>query len=386
MGGGGGNPLFEPFYDSMRIAVPLAINANNLEAEKSRTDKLFEANRQKLLSEVAAARDKVAAEGAMKVFQSAMEGIDPNNPSTIMAARAAATNLKKFGVPMPQDETGEIILPGLSYKSKDKANAEKVSPLGQLMKERDLLPLGDPRRKSYDEAIARSGQSPQTTVNMPKIEMGRESDLGKATIERLSKLEPEAQTARSNINRINIMFQSIDKYGEDIVGIEGMFRNTFAPVLKYVPGIDIEKLNAAQMLKLLTTAGVGGIRSEIVGPGQVSNFEQQIMQQVAGGKMAAADGLRQVLAFQKDQLMPKIKSFNSKIDGLSKIPGYEQTGNLYEKINLEEINKKNESKPTLPQQKQEEIIKKSAPPEAIKYLKDHPEFKDQFQAKYGYLP
>ena len=30
--------------------------------------------------------------------------------------------------------------------------------------------------------------------------------------------------------------------------------------------------------------------------------------------------------------------------------------------------------------------KKSAPPEAVEYLKKHPELKDQFKAKYGYLP
>ena len=129
MGGGGGNPLFEPFYDSMRIAVPLAINANNLEAQKNRTDQLFEANRQKLLEEVKQSRDKVAMEASSKILQKTLESIDPNNPESIMAAKGQALRFESMlGKPIfGRDESGEIMLPGIKP---EKTLGYGSSPLG----------------------------------------------------------------------------------------------------------------------------------------------------------------------------------------------------------------------------------------------------------------
>ena len=167
-GGGGNNPLFEPFYDSLRIAVPLVTQQRQIDAMKQRQDQEYMMHKQELLDKAQQAQREVEVKTTMEMFKGAMEAVKPEDPESVFRARAVATQLEKsIGKPVfPRDETGELVLPGLTWAKPGKGVQDKISPLGQLIKERDMLPEGDPRRKQYDDVIARQGKAPETNVNV----------------------------------------------------------------------------------------------------------------------------------------------------------------------------------------------------------------------------
>jgi hypothetical protein len=126
--GGGYNP-FGPLQDAMRIAVPLVINQRNIDAEKQKTDALYQLNKEKLLQEAMQAQRKVELETSAKMFEEAMKNVDPTNPESVLRTRATASQLEKaLGKPiLPRDEAGEMLLPGLTWKKPEMTEYQKES-------------------------------------------------------------------------------------------------------------------------------------------------------------------------------------------------------------------------------------------------------------------
>jgi hypothetical protein len=110
-GGGGTNPLFEPFYDSMRIAVPLVQQQRQLDAAKARQDQVFMAQKQELLQKAEQASKEIEVKTLMEAYKGASEGMVSGDPASEMRVRATASAIENalgrqiFG----RDEVGEIV-------------------------------------------------------------------------------------------------------------------------------------------------------------------------------------------------------------------------------------------------------------------------------------
>jgi hypothetical protein len=137
-GGGGNNPLFEPFYDSMRIAVPLVTQQRQLEAAKEQQDRVFLAHKQELLQKAEQASKEIEVKTLMEAYKGASEGMVPEDPASVMRVRATAGALEAaIGKPIfPRDEVGEIV--AAPWAKQTKPVAEKgfgSSPLGIYSKD-----------------------------------------------------------------------------------------------------------------------------------------------------------------------------------------------------------------------------------------------------------
>ena len=136
--GGGNNPLFEPFYDSLRIAVPLVTQQRQIDAQKERADQAYLMHKQELLQKAEQASKEVEVKTLMEAYKGASEGMVPNDPTSVMRVRATASALENalgkqiFG----RDEAGEIV--AAPWAKPTKEPAEKgfgSSPLGIYSKE-----------------------------------------------------------------------------------------------------------------------------------------------------------------------------------------------------------------------------------------------------------
>lgn len=120
------NDLFEPFYNSLKIATTIGINQRNLDAEKAKSDQAFQMGYEKLMQEAKQQQDKIATEVASKSFEESMKQVDPNNPETVRRAMLSGANLEQLvGRPiLPRDASGAITLPGLTWRTPDKAQVD----------------------------------------------------------------------------------------------------------------------------------------------------------------------------------------------------------------------------------------------------------------------
>ncbi len=169
----------------------------------------------------------------------------------------------------------------------------------------------------------------------PKMQMQmlneKENTLVKKGLDLLPETKKEAVASRQAIDRIDQALGILEKHGSDVVGIPGKVRRWLAPFAKTV-GMDAEKASDAEILHALLTAGAGSLRTQVVGPGPVSNYEQQILQSVSGGRMSYAEGVKEILRYHRAMNQNKIDEYNEQVEAISSIPGYEKTRQVFRPI------------------------------------------------------
>ena len=206
-----------------------------------------------------------------------------------------------------------------------------------------------------------------------KLTNERENELVKAALKTMPEEQKAAFQSKSAIDRIDQATSILDKQGNKVIGLGGSFRKFIAPYASAV-GLNSDTMDDAQILSALLKEGAGGLRAQIIGPGQVSNYEQQIMQDVSGGTMSASDGVKAILSHQRQNHAATIDLYNDKVGAVAEYPGYEGAKRVFKPF---EYNKK-------PNTIAAPI--KQAPPAAIDSLRQHPEKAAEFKAKFGYLP
>jgi hypothetical protein len=109
---------FEPFMDSLRVAVPLVISQRKLDADKEQADMLFQQRAAQILMQANETKNKFAIEEGAKILTKHLENYNPNDPESVKAALALGKNLESLvGQPfLPRDETGNISFQGLNLK------------------------------------------------------------------------------------------------------------------------------------------------------------------------------------------------------------------------------------------------------------------------------
>lgn len=148
------------------------------------------------------------------------------------------------------------------------------------------------------------------------------------TLTELPKQKSEAMSAATSMNQIDKAMGLINT--KDVTGKSGQFKAFMAPYAEAF-GMPSENLDAAQAFQLMARAIIGPMRLDIVGPGQVSDYEQDLMKQLAGGGGAAKGAAKELLGYWKKLAENKVKMYNETVQGVSGL--VPETTKIYRRIN-----------------------------------------------------
>lgn len=129
--------------------------------------------------------------------------------------------------------------------------------------------------------------------------------VAREVVKDLPKLRREARTAEASKPRLAQMISLLDN------GAGGLKGNALAAV----SGIfDTPATSEAELFKKLAAAGAGQLRTAVIGPGAVSNYEQSLLQAISGGGNGARTATRQLLKFYEQEADRTIANYNDAVD------------------------------------------------------------------------
>ncbi len=177
----------------------------------------------------------------------------------------------------------------------------------------DTVDLGD-----KVEIIPRDGSPSYTKPKgaAPKAPGAEKPDpidaiVAREAVKDLPKLRREARTAEATKPRIAQMVQLMDK------GSAGGLKGN---ALAAVSGIfDVPATSEAELFKKLASAGAGQLRASVIGPGQVSNYEQTLLQSVSGGGNGARTAIKQLLKYYEQEADRTIGNYNDAVDSAATV-------------------------------------------------------------------
>lgn len=182
------------------------------------------------------------------------------------------------------------------------------------------------RNKTTNELKAIGSDEPNRPAVQISIGEKLDMEAARGTIKELPKMRDAAVIADNSIKRIDTMLGLIDK------GAAGKLGQVLAVVGPYAQamGINTKGMNDAQTYDLLAKTIGGSMRTDIVGPGQVSNYENQLLQKISGGGGTAPAAARELLNYYKGIANNTVQKYNDSVSSVSEISP--TTGKLYKKI------------------------------------------------------
>jgi hypothetical protein len=145
-----------------------------------------------------------------------------------------------------------------------------------------------------------------------------DKDLYKPLINNLPKAKDEAIQADIRVKKYQHLLSMAER-GEGgglVSGLKGML----APVSEAM-GIDsdtVKEMSEAQVFQLMARSAVGSQRLMLVGSGQVSNYEQQLMQKLSGGSIKVSrEAAKELFKFYINESQGLTNAYNMQIDNLS---------------------------------------------------------------------
>lgn len=159
----------------------------------------------------------------------------------------------------------------------------------------------------------------------------------------LSGAYSEARKRKSVVPIIDKMLDLIDKEG--VTGKGGQVKAFLAPYAE-AAGITSKELQNAQTYEVLTRLLAGPARLDLVGSGQVSNFEQDLLSKLSGGGGTAKEAARGILEYNRGLAKDRIDTFNELLES-SKVLS-PKFAKLYSKIEYEQRKRSKDSGPPLP--------------------------------------
>lgn len=268
-------------------------NPEKLQAmQEEHQTKLFRlSNKTEQYNQVIANIPKVAEARAMAAARSTYKVVQSDESPTGWAYQHPETGDIMEGAPAPRDYREDVL-----YRSKT---------LAETMR--------------HNRAV----ESKSTTGGT-----GGKLDLegARGLIRTLPKLKEEAVSASGNLQRIDEMTDLLNKgFG----GKAGQIKAWLAPWAE-AAGVNVKGLSESQTYELLAQTLGGSMRMAIVGPGQVSNFEQQMLNRVNAGGRAATPAARELLKYYRDIAARKVADYNDTVTSVAEVsPG---TAKLYKRI------------------------------------------------------
>lgn len=155
-----------------------------------------------------------------------------------------------------------------------------------------------------------------------------ERDIVKPIFSKMPELQKNAREAVFKIDQYKQLSNMLERGAG---GIEGGLKAALAPIAEYM-GVDSKGMSEAQAYQLIARAGAGSMRLQLIGPGQVSEYEQKLIQKLSGGDIRISrEAARDLFRFYSAQSRQSITNYNDSVDSLVKA-GYSKIGDVYKKI------------------------------------------------------
>lgn len=215
-------------------------------------------------------------------------------------------------------------------KAKTEKPKSKYTP-GELVN--DIIIDG----KKYQATFAGIGESGlpiwKNRQEMPEKKAGESSPEDRIHIRELSKdlpkLKDDAIKQNRNISTIDSALNLL-KTGT-VTGKMGQFKAFIQPYAEAM-GVDTKSMSDAQTFQLLTRTITGPMRLDIVGPGAVTEYEQQLIKQMSGGGGTGQAAALELLNYYKQVAKDKVLNYNSTLEGAISIdPTFSK---YHKKINI----------------------------------------------------
>jgi hypothetical protein len=140
-------------------------------------------------------------------------------------------------------------------------------------------------------------------------------EAAKTLIRTLPKLKEDATIAAQSVKTMQTM---VDLIGSGSAGAIGRLKGVLAPYAEAL-GYNSKSMSDAQTYQLLAKTISGSMRMAIVGPGQVSNYETQLLQSISGGGTTATAAAKALLEHYAAQAQAKVESYNRDRDQLNEV-------------------------------------------------------------------
>lgn len=205
----------------------------------------------------------------------------------------------------------------------EKLNGEYHQALGGYQAHIDKLQTQQAARdlKTFEEEQQNKRAAAQnaTTLKATAMRIAGDKEINeKAVIMPIVKALPKARQEAQEANRTAQKFD--DLYAMASKGAAGLIpglKSTLAPALEAL-GVDSKIESEAQAYKLMARAGAAGMRQQLVGAGQVSNYEQQLMQQLSGSSIKTSrDAAMRLFKYYANEARGKVRDYN---DTLTTLP------------------------------------------------------------------
>jgi len=131
-----------------------------------------------------------------------------------------------------------------------------------------------------------------------------------AGIKNLEEGRKIARDARRAIDNYDNMLKLV---AQGAAGPEANLKAKAAPYFKIL-GIEMKGASKAQEFQAKALALAGSMRMDVVGPGPVTNFEQEILQKAAGAGWTLAQTAQALIEEYKRQADIKIRTYNEDVD------------------------------------------------------------------------
>jgi hypothetical protein len=207
--------------------------------------------------------------------------------------------------------------------------------------------------------------------------------LGEEMGKDLVKQREKAETIIASVNHLNEAKLLLDK--GIITGTGADFLTKAGNALATIGIKNFEDPVANTQAYTATMGRQVGENIKLFGAGTgLSDADREYAEKMAGGKVEINEkAIRKIININERQGKFILSRYNQKAEEAMKRPGADQLP--YDlRIDLKKVFG-GEAKPTRPAAEQSKV-KVEAPQQAIEYLKQHPEAKEQFKEKYGYLP
>jgi hypothetical protein len=186
----------------------------------------------------------------------------------------------------------------------------------------DQIAAADRRTAQQIAAADRRAASKGAADGLGKLDI----ESAKVLIRTLPKLKEEATAANGSIERIDTML-SLVKSG--VGGKKGQILSTLAPYAE-LAGVNTKGMNDAQTYEIMAKTIGGSMRMQIVGPGPVSNYENQLLQKISGGGSAATPAATELLGYYRKMAKEKVDDYNGSVESVSEFSP--ATKKIYRKI------------------------------------------------------
>lgn len=318
--------------DAMNALRQMQIEAAQREAEKENDLKFGMAN----------LRGQVNLPGLMKagIIDPSTQSSDPVAMKQVAMGQIPQGMEGMLSEPTLQDQVKMYAsvypkegLPMLAEASKTKLAfgvEERYDPKTKTTYGKDYIQDEKTGKKSYisEERPIKGRES--TNINIGSRGEITDKDILAPQIKQLPKLKSEAQVSSRRYQLYKDLTGVLDKGAGGLVpGLKGIL----SPALEAL-GMDSKIESEAQAYQLMARAGVGSMRLALVGSGQVSNYEQDLMQRLSGGSIKTSrEAAKSLFKYYMAESKRVVDDYNNTINDLSSYDG--KIGKVYKTIPMD---------------------------------------------------